>query len=148
MRAIACLLLALASACAEDVATAINVAPSAEAHWPALLEAVDRVHAETGREVFTLAAIGDAERRDGEIVVRGTDSLGKSARGYPIRANTTSTRDGVIVRLTPAATAHVVAHELLHAAGLEHVDEPGNIMFDDAAGVGWKLEEWQAEALP
>lgn len=136
MRTLACLLLAL-SACADDVSTVVNVAPSAEAHWPAIIEAVDRLNAEAGEEAFTLAAIGDSERRDGEVVVRGTASLGNSARGYPIRANTTSAHDGIVVRLTNGATAHIVAHELLHAAGLEHVDEPGNLMFDDAANLGW-----------
>jgi hypothetical protein len=53
----------------------------------------------------------------------------------------TRSRSGVTVEILPRASVMHIAHELMHAAGLPHSPDPGNLMF--RAPHAWGLTEGQ-----
>lgn len=139
------LLVAPLSACA-DTGRVVNVAPSAEHLDPLVQLAVERLNAATGEVTFVSFPVNDGERVDGEVVVRGARDLGIDAKGCTIIGLTTTTGQGVIIRLLPAAGARTVAHELGHATGLGHSPDPANLMYGPTNG-GWALTPAQLEVI-
>lgn len=118
------------------------MAPSAEAHAEDIDAAVRELNRWVGEELFTLRAVSSGERRDGQIVVRGTDYSGQPRVGH-----TSRTRDGVVVTLGNHTNVRVVAHELCHAAGLAHSDDPNNLMYKKDRAGAWSLTDEQIEQL-
>lgn len=140
--------LILLGACgANDTSTHVNVAPSAEAKMEEVLEAVEKLNEMIGEETYSVRAVDSEERVDGEVILRGTTELGESAAHEVRIGNTKKTRDGVVVRIDPRATPSAIAHELGHAAGLKHVDDPTNLMYRATAPNRWGLNEEQLEVL-
>lgn len=143
MRATPIGLLLLASACGYDVSHTVNIAPSAESHTEDILRAVKDLNLVLGEEAFTARAVDSGERRDDEIVIRGVSELGDD------HGHWFANRKGIVLILGPTADTRTVAHELGHAAGLGHHDEPWNLMFPEHKGgdVMWYLTDDQVEAL-
>lgn len=138
----------LLGACGQtDTSTHVNVAPSAEAKMDDILVAVEKLNEKIGEETYTVHAVDSEERVDGEVILRGSTELGESSAHEVRIGNTKKTRDGIVVRIDPRATASAIAHELGHAAGLKHVDDPTNLMYRATAPNRWGLNEDQLELL-
>lgn len=144
-------LLFLLSACSIDVSRTVNVAPSAQGQEQAIQAAVDALNAKTGAESFTAWTVDSGKRIDGEIVVRqdadgqiGPEQKGKDSK---TAGETQPTRFGVVVTLIADAPVRLIAHELGHAAGLEHVSDPGNLMYPSALPGEWTLTEEQIDRI-
>lgn len=111
--------------CYLDVATVVNVSPSAEHKMDAIFGGVDIMNEQLERDVFTVRSVDSSEARDGEIVVRFRDEP------FKVKAQTADTErrtHGVIISVMDRCTALCIAHELGHAAGLEHVEDEDNMM--------------------
>ncbi len=147
MRSRLFLLWALVGACGYDTSTIVNVAPSADTKMDDIAEAVERLNALLGEELYVLQSVDSEERIDGEIVIRGVDELEKKRPLETRIGNTKKTRKGVVVRIVPRATPSAIAHELGHAAGLSHVEDPSNLMFRETAPARFLLNEEQLEYL-
>lgn len=138
-------LLALAAlvsaACALDTSHRVNVAPSAHAELPLVLDAVDRLNEMVGADVFSVYVVDSGHRLDNEIVVRVGDT-GEGVKAYTVR-----TRRGVIIVIRSSSAPEVIAHELGHAVGLNHAPTRGNLMYRNSDGIGWQLTQRQLERL-
>lgn len=128
MRAAFALLLLVGCA---DTATTVNVAPSADEHAEQAARVVEQLNDKIGAHLFEVRVTDREHRIDDQIVMRGRDSMGDRVRGLCNR-----TRKGVIVYVTPETNDVQMAHELGHAAGLEHSGDPGNLMYPKADGWG------------
>jgi hypothetical protein len=137
----------LLSACADDTSTRVNVAPSAEPKMDDILEAVERLNREIGEDTYALQAVDSEERVDGVVIIRASEELGRSDEQAIRIGNTKKTHEGVVVRIVALATPSAIAHELGHAAGLSHVDDPTNLMYPVTAPNRWGLNEDQLEIL-
>jgi hypothetical protein len=144
-RAALALALVFVVSCAPELETSTHlaIAPSAEANTDAILEARDALNAAVGIEVFTVHAVDSEGMREGEAVL----GAGECSSPYAV-ACTFHTPHGVAIHLRGKASARTLAHELGHAAGLEHVDDPANLMFPEAPETdAWTLNAEQLEQL-
>jgi hypothetical protein len=140
-------LLLVGAGCGGDLGTHVNVAPSAESKLDDIMEAVDRLNSEIGEDVYALRIVDSEDRIDGEVIVRVTEELGLNDAHQVRIGNTKKTREGVVVRIDPRATASAIAHELGHAAGLSHVDDRDNLMYFATSSTRWGLSEEQLQHL-
>ena len=137
----------LLCACSYDTSTRINVAPSALDEMSEILVAVDRLNEEIGMNVYSVQSVDSEAAIDGEVIVRCQVELGENNAHETRIGRTSKTREGVIIRVTRTAGACAIAHELGHAAGLEHVDDPTNLMYRVAAANRWGLNQSQLARL-
>jgi len=135
------------SACSYDTSTRINVAPSAADKMDEILFAVDRLNDEIGMDVYSLQTVDSEDAIDGEVIVRSQLDLGENSLHETRVGRTKKTHDGVVVRIARTARACAIAHELGHAAGLEHVDDPTNLMYRITAANRWGLNASQLTQL-
>jgi hypothetical protein len=135
------------SACSADTSTRINVAPSAADKMDEILVAVDRLNDEIGMDVYSLQTVDSEDAIDGEVIVRSQLDLGENSLHETRVGRTKKTHDGVVVRIARTARACAIAHELGHAAGLEHVDDPTNLMYRITAANRWGLNSSQLTRL-
>jgi hypothetical protein len=133
-------LAALVWGCAEprDVSRVINVAPSAAPQMEAILDARDKLNAMLGEDAYIVREVNSEAVRDDEVVVRGVAHLVEAL------GRTTWSSHGIVVQLPPGTTTHTIAHEFLHCAGLEHVADERNLMFDTDTP-NWGFEAWQRD---
>lgn len=122
-----------------DTSTIVNIAPSAHHIGPTIQEAVDKLNEVTGN-AYTVRYAPSEKRIDNQIIVRHYEF-----KRQRIVGNCYKNHKGVIVRLSNYANSMHVAHELLHSIGLEHVQEPNNLMNPTPAD--WNLNEFQLEIL-
>lgn len=134
-------------ACGFDTSTQINVAPSAEVKLDEILVAVDRLNEEIGAEVYTVRSVDSEAAIDGQVVVRCQSELGENSAHETRVGSTKKTHDGVVIRIAAVAGPCAIAHELGHAAGLEHVDDPTNLMYRITAANRWRLNPQQLARL-
>lgn len=133
------------SACQETAtSTDLAIAPSAEMHTEAILEAVDRLNAELGELRYTVRSI-HSERMHGNLALIISEPCPVAKM---VACTLRMAGGGVLIRL-PAhhVDARVIAHEMGHSAGLDDVDERDNLMFRMDAGGSWKLEGWQLDDI-
>jgi hypothetical protein len=124
-----------------DNSRIVWVAPSAEPAMDAIGEAIDRLNGMDGRPLFFIGGMAeDGDRIDDRVIIRA----GTPKHGF--EATTERFRRGVVITIRPGADARTIAHELVHAAGLGHVDDPENLMYWKTDG-DWLLEEWQLDEL-
>jgi hypothetical protein len=117
----------LTASCATTATSVVYVAPSARHLSLEIRAAAARLNDAVDGEVFEVR-LSDSERLpEGAIVVRGASRLGCSEYGCYV-GTCTRTEDGAVIRLMPSARTIHVAHEMLHALGLRHVEDPANIM--------------------
>jgi predicted Zn-dependent protease len=135
------------SACAYDTSTIVNVAPSAEDKLDAIQEAVVRLNERIGMDTYTVQSVDSEDKIDGQVVIRCTQELGENGSHETRVGNTQKTRDGVLIRIAKRATPSAIAHELGHAAGLEHVNDEKNLMYRVTAPDHWGLNEEQLSHL-
>ncbi len=135
------------SACSYDTSTRINVAPSAADKMDEILVAVDRLNEEIGMDVYSVQTVDSEDAIDGQVIVRAQAELGENSLHETRIGRTQKTHDGVVVRIARAARACAIAHELGHAAGLEHVDDPTNLMYRVTAANRWGLNSSQLTKL-
>lgn len=129
--------------CSLDTGKVLYVAPSAEPHIEAIIEAVEGLNAHLGTEEYSVCIASSEERVDEQIIVRGRESL--TIDGRRAVAATKRTTRGVIMLVTAGAAPASIAHEIGHAMGLHHVDDHENLMFK--AATSWKLTEEQVATL-
>ena len=137
----------LLSACSCDTSTRINVAPSAADKMDEILVAVERLNEEIGMDVYSVQTVDSEDVIDGQVIVRCQAELGRNSAHQTRVGRTKKTHDGVIVRIASVASACAIAHELGHAAGLEHVDDPTNLMYGVTAADRWGLNSSQLALL-
>jgi cell division protein FtsX len=147
LRLFAVLIIGLLSACSNDTSTRINVAPSALDKMDEILVAVDRLNEEIGMDVYSVQTVDSEDAIDGEVIVRFQPELGENSAHETRVGRTNKTHDGVVVRIARAAQPCAIAHELGHAAGLEHVDDPTNLMYRITAANRWGLNQSQLALL-
>jgi hypothetical protein len=135
--------------CADVYDTRANVGPSAAEQAPAIQKAADELNALVGYERFTVEMVDSEALVDGEVIVREDPSVMEipSKYGGKVVGVTTFHRSGAVVRLAPGASLRGIAHELGHAAGLEHVDDPSNLMHPAILAGEWTLTEEQLDAI-
>lgn len=98
-------------------------------------------------QTYIVQAVGSEAMIDGEVIVRGTQALGKNSAHETRVGSTRKTRSGVVVYIARNATPCAIAHEFGHAAGLEHVDDATNLMYRVTAPDRWRLNDAQLEHL-
>lgn len=136
------------SACGSyDTSTRINVAPSAAEKMDEILAAVDRLNEEIGMDVYSVQTVDSENAIDGQVILRAELDLGENSLHETRVGRTKKTHDGVVVRIARTARACAIAHELGHAAGLEHVDDPTNLMYRITAANRWGLNSSQLARL-
>jgi hypothetical protein len=135
--------MALLSACSNDTSTVVNVAPSALEKMDDILAAVDRLNEEIGMEVYSVHTVYSEDAIDGQVIVRFEQALGENSADETRAGRTRKTRHGVVVRIARAAQPRAIAHELGHAAGLEHVNDRTNLMYRVSLGERWSLNPSQ-----
>jgi predicted Zn-dependent protease len=135
------------SACGYDTSTRINVAPSAADKMDEILVAIDRLNEEIGMDVYSVQTVDSEDAIDGQVIVRAQSDLGENSLHETRVGRTKKTHEGVVVRITRTARACAIAHELGHAAGLEHVDDPTNLMYRITAPNRWGLNSSQLAKL-
>jgi hypothetical protein len=129
----------------RPIVTEIAVGPGAAEKWPEIVRAVDELNAAIGEDVFT---VGPAT---GNGLVKGAARVkivGKIS-GRENTAGRCSWRFGsVTILLEPNAQWQTIAHEIGHAAGLDHYTggEP-NIMNANAVPSVAVLDAEQIEYL-
>jgi hypothetical protein len=113
-----------------DVTTTIYVAPSASALSGRVMAAVDWLNREAGERVYEVLSARGEGRVDGAALVRIDDKLGCEVDEAPCMVGvTTRDVDGILIDLAPHPSLGIIAHELGHAAGLEHDRDPENFMY-------------------
>jgi hypothetical protein len=135
------------SACGYDTSTIVNVAPSAEEKLGDIVDAVDRLNQRIGMDTYTIQTVDSEEKIDGQVIIRCAPELGENSAHETRVGNTQKTHDGVVVRIAKRATPSAIAHELGHAAGLEHVNDETNLMYRVTAPTRWGLNEEQLSRL-
>lgn len=138
------LALMLASGCAADFGTVVNVGPSAERHVEKIAEAVDEMNGLLGHEVFSVRMVDSDEMVDGQVIVR--HQVG--AFRVNALARTHLTRRGIAIYVRDVCDARCVLHELGHAGGLvKHSKDPKNTMFPAARGAAYLTERQISRVL-
>jgi hypothetical protein len=143
--------LLLAGACAPDTSKVINIAPSAHPKLAQAREAAAALNALIGDEgqPFEVVKIKSHELVDDEVVVRMDRGVRVVEDGSgTVGGVTKSGRLGIAIYLSESAGVRKIAHELCHAAGLEHHPDPGNLMHERSNnGDAWTLTEEQVDQL-
>ena len=133
----------------------VNVAPSAQGQLAAIRTAVEALNGWTGEESFEWRLAGSEEAVEGEITVRGGEDIqgrvATSSGGIVAGATGGGYSKVILLKLDAWAMTRVVAHELGHAAGLAHIDDPWNLMNPTVPIQGdadaWELTEEQVEVM-
>lgn len=128
-----------------DVTTTIYVAPSAEHLTGRVIAAADWLNREVGVHVYEVLTACTEKPVDGAAVVRVAEELVCAPHELCLAGVTTRTANGVIIDVTPNPSISIIAHELGHAAGLEHDNDPDNFMF--YMNPGMRINDSQKEAL-
>jgi hypothetical protein len=117
------LALAMTVACQPQTTTRIAISPSARPYLATILAGRNKLNAELNSDTFTVHEVDSDRVRDGEAVV----IVDVTACAEGELACTLNAPDGVTIWLaTTQLTPRIVAHELGHAAGLEHVPDKDN----------------------
>ena len=132
-------LLSALSCCCFDTGTVVNIAPSAHHLGRVIETAADRLNGIAG-DVYEVRYTSSESRVDDQIVVRGTTFSDPETAGFCEK-----TGHGVIISIYDKSLDIHVAHELLHAIGLDHVKEEDNLM--NPAPIKWGLNERQVKVL-
>lgn len=127
MRAIVLALL-LASGCAADFGTVVNVGPSAERHIEEIADAVDEMNGLLGYKVFSVRMVDSDEMIDDQVIVRHRDA---PFRRESAAAFTRLTSFGLVISMRDTCNERCFLHELGHAGGLMHSSDPKNTMFHE-----------------
>lgn len=130
-----------------DIARDVNVAPSAHHQMETLAAAVDRMNELAGREEWSIRAVDREHRLDDEIIVRQEKGVRVTEDGDFVKGHTDRTHKGVIIRIADDCSERAFAHELGHAAGLSHVNDKGNLMYERANSGEWTLTEEQLDEI-
>jgi hypothetical protein len=129
--------------CDKPVYTDIAVGPDASEKWTDIVAAVDMLNEELGEDVFTVSpATGDG-RVDGHATIEIVDNFDEP--GLAGQCHRKVVKGTVHIQILRRTKPHQIAHELGHAAGLDHVEDPGNLMYDHSARM-W-LDDGQREYL-
>ncbi len=120
--------LLLVTGCTLPTATTVAVYPDAHPYLDRIEAGAASLNAALGAQVYTVVPVEFGELIDGAIDVRMASGewRGAGVQGYCL----STPGQGVNIAFRADFTAHLAAHELLHAAGLEeHSDDPGNLLY-------------------
>jgi hypothetical protein len=126
-RTILSVLALLLVACAPDqTSTVIAIHPSAVSKAADIIQAVEDLNTAIGAEVFTVIQLEGYELIEGAAVVRLVERL---AGDETVAGRTFHRAHSLDIVIEPETKPRIIAHELCHAAGLEHVEDDSNLMF-------------------
>jgi hypothetical protein len=133
----------LSSACFSRSSVTVYVAPSAHRILTSVEYAASRIDSAVGADIYHVE-VAESEALVAESVVIRRGDL-PCIGGVCYAGTCERTPSGTLVIISDRGAAVHIAHELLHAAGLVHVPDAGNIMA--RAPYGWMMTPEQIERV-